>query len=160
MKLLEAEAIYLHLFVLGSGDMQSAWQNEALSLTRSKVYFPGFVPAGRLPAFYAATDIYVHPASAEPHSIAVSEAIYMGCPVIISDRCGSYGENDDVQEGKNGYVYPFGNIERLAACIKLLINDHTRSEAFGSFSHRAGERFQESAHIRVIDKLVNQIKGV
>jgi len=160
MKLLEAEAIYLHLFVLGSGDMQSAWQNEALSLTRSKVYFPGFVPAGRLPAFYAATDIYVHPASAEPHSIAVSEAIYMGCPVIISDRCGSYGENDDVQEGKNGYVYPFGNIERLAACIKLLINDRTRSEAFGSFSHRAGERFQESAHFRVIDKLVNQIKGI
>ena len=160
MKLLEAENIYLHLFVLGSGEMQTAWQNEALSLTQSKVYFPGFVPAGKLPAFYAATDIYVHPASVEPHSIAVSEAIYMGCPIIISDRCGSYGENDDVQEGKNGYIYPFGNITQLAACIKMLVKDRGRLETFSTFSHKTGQQFQESAHITILQKLINQLKGI
>jgi glycosyltransferase involved in cell wall biosynthesis len=64
-----------------------------------------------LPAYYAVSDVYIHPPSIEPHSIAMSEAIYVGCPVVLSDRCGSFGPTDDVREGINGFVYSFAEIE-------------------------------------------------
>jgi len=87
MKLLEEQGIYIHSFMLGSGEMKDEWEQKAKKLINSKVHFPGFVKLEDLPAYYAASDIYVHPASVEPHSIAISEAIYMGCTVILGDMC-------------------------------------------------------------------------
>jgi len=154
MKLLEAGNIHTHLFLLGSGQMMDKLKQEAASLVHSKVHCCGFTAIEKLPSFYAATDIYVHPASAEPHSIAVSEAIYMGCPVIISDRCGSYGNTDDVQEGRNGFVFRFGRIEELAKKIKQLINNPAERTAFGSYSHRVALEFQERSHRQALYEIV------
>ena len=152
---LEKEGLILNLFILGSGEMQVILQQKAAYLKISKVHFPGFVNIEDLPAHYAAADIYVHPASIEPHSIAVSEAISMGCPIILSNKCGSFGETDDVQEGKNGFVYEFGNIQQLMKKIKILAQDKNMREAFGSYSHCLSTRFQKNAHYGIIEKLIN-----
>jgi glycosyltransferase involved in cell wall biosynthesis len=157
MKKLEARGICLHLFILGSGQMMEAWQIKAKELSKSKVHFPGFVNINELPAYYANTDIYVHPASVEPHSIAISEAIYMGCPVIISDRCGSYGINDDVQEKRNGYVYSYGDIEQLAAAIEMLSENEQLKNSYGQYSHQIAVQFQNIAHRHTLQELVNKI---
>ena len=158
LSLLEKEDIKIHLFILGSGDMLEAWQRKANVLTLSKVYFPGFVPIETLPSYYAATDIYVHPAAVEPHSIAVSEAIYMGCPVILSDRCGSYGENDDVSPSRNGLVYSFGDIAALARSIKALVEDKAARMSYATDSHARAIRFQERSHKLVIDDLISKLQ--
>lgn len=158
MKLLENEGVYVHLFIIGSGDMHSQWEEKARDLKKSKVHFTGFVKAEDLPSYYAAADVYVHPASLEPHSVAISEAIIMGCPVILSDRCGSYGPTDDVQEGKNGFVYPFGNITRLAEKIKLLVNDNQQRKDFSYYSHELGMRFQENSHVHLMENLVKKYR--
>lgn len=153
--LLEKRNIYLHLFMLGSGKMQSAWEKRVLDLKHSKVHFTGFVNSEDLPAYYAASDMYVHPASLEPHSIAISEAIYMGCPVIISDRCGSYGAEDDVQEGRNGFVFPFGDIQTLAAKVQFLINADIR-RSFSQHSHALAVQFQRRAHLDILTELIQR----
>lgn len=156
MQMLEAEGVFLTLLIIGSGTMKEAWEQKAMRLKRSKVIFTGFVAVEKLPAYYAATDIYVHPASLEPHSVAISEAILMGCPVIISDRCGSYGPTDDVQEGKNGFVYPFGNIKMLADKIKLLVQDREMRNEFGNYSHRLALQFQEQSHFGLMNQLIEK----
>lgn len=158
MKLLEKEGIYAHLFIIGSGNMRSKWEEKAGNLKKGHIHFTGFVKAEDLPSFYAATDIYVHPASLEPHSVAISEAIIMGCPVILSDRCGSFGPTDDVQEGKNGFVYPFGNITSLAEKIKSLVKDEQRRKDFSDYSHQLGMRFQENSHIHLMENLVKKYR--
>ena len=158
MKLLEGRGIYMHLFMLGSGEMKEAWQKKAAQLQHSKVYFPGFIDIETLPAYYAATDIYICPAAVEPHSIAISEAIYMGCPVIISDRCGSYGPGDDVQEGKNGYVFPLGNIAVLAETIAALVKAPPAALKNGEISHEIAVGFQLNSHSMIIDKLIQKLK--
>ena len=95
------------------------------------MHFTGFIKVQDLPGCYAASDFYIHPSTFEPHSIAVSEAIYMGCPVIVSDKCGSYGKSDDVQEGKNGFVFSSENIEELIDAMRLLIkNSQMRKKKF------------------------------
>lgn len=157
MKLLEAEGVVLYLFIIGSGEMMQAFKDKAESLNKSKVYFTGFVNIEDLPAYYAATDIYVHPASIEPHSIAVSEAIYMGCPVILSSRCGSYGKDDDVQISRNGFVYDFGNIHELAGLIKRLSSDAIERRQFGEYAHHIAINFQQVSHFGIIGDIVNQL---
>ncbi|HTL07863.1 MAG TPA: glycosyltransferase family 4 protein [Chitinophagaceae bacterium] len=158
MGLLESRGIQTHLLILGSGTMMNELQKRALNLQRSKVHFCGFVHPSQLPGFYAATDIYVHPASAEPHSIAISEAIFMGCPVILSDRCGSYGKDDDVQEHLNGLVYPFGNIEALAQKLYEIITQPLQLKSFASYSKTIGRKFQLRAHREVLTELLLRIK--
>jgi glycosyltransferase involved in cell wall biosynthesis len=158
VKLLETKGVYYHLFILGSGEMKAAWEMKATGLQQSKIYFPGFVDIEALPSYYAASDIYVHPASVEPHSIAVSEAIYMGCPVIISDRCGSYGEQDDVQESKNGYIFEFGNIQQLAEKIQLLATNKSLRQTFGNYSHDTAVSFQRNAHYTVLENLLERVQ--
>lgn len=154
MKLLENEGVYVHLFIIGSGNMRSEWEEKARRLEKSKVHFTGFVKAEELPSYYAATDIYVHPASLEPHSVAISEAIIMGCPVILSDRCGSHGATDDVQEGKNGFVYPFADIKMLAGKIKLLLQDNEKRQTFSSYSHIQGSEFQVRSNVEMLKELI------
>ncbi len=159
MKLLESEQVYLNLFIIGSGEMEEMWKKKASQLKQSKVHFPGFVSVEDLPAYYAATDLYIHPASMEPHSVAISEAIIMGCPIILSDRCGSYGETDDVQQNKNGYVFEFGNVEDLAQKINLLLADNEKRKGFGEYSHTIAMEFQNMAHYGILDKLIALNKG-
>ena len=159
LMLLEREGWYFRLFIIGSGEMREAWEEKATLLQHSKVHFSGFVPVEKLPGYYAATDIYIHPASLEPHSIAVSEAIYMGCPVIISDRCGSHGPADDVQQGINGSVFQFGNIEQLVSRIKELAGNQQKRAEFGANSHAIAAAFQQNAHYSVIEKLIAAIKN-
>jgi glycosyltransferase involved in cell wall biosynthesis len=158
MKLLENKGTYLTLFILGSGEMKEQWEQKSNELKKSKVFFPGFVKIDQLPSYYAATDIYVHPASLEPHSVAISEAVMMGCPVIVSDRCGSYGKEDDVQIEKNGYVFQFGNIEDLAQKIKSLAMNDEKRRLFGEYSHSMALAFQHRSHFGVIENLLKEIK--
>jgi glycosyltransferase involved in cell wall biosynthesis len=158
MKLLESEGIYISLFILGSGEMKEHWEQKSKELKKSKVFFPGFVNIDKLASYYAATDIYVHPASLEPHSVAVSEAVMMGCPVIMSDRCGSYGKEDDVQIEKNGYIFEFGNIEDLAQKIKWLALNKERRKLFGDYSHNIALAFQQRSHFEIIENLLGELK--
>lgn len=159
MTLLEEEGILVHLFILGSGEMKEALEVKAKQLKKSKVHFTGFVNSDQLPSYYAATDVYVHPASLEPHSVAISEAIMMGCPIILSDRCGSYGETDDVQVGKDGYVFEFGNTKDLAEKLKLLITDQAKRESFGKYAHQLGMQFQENSHSGFLEKLLDGFRA-
>jgi glycosyltransferase involved in cell wall biosynthesis len=107
--------------IVGSGAMREPWEQRARRVLGSRAVFTGFVPADCLPEYYAAADVYVHASEREPHSVAVSEAIYMGLPVVVSDRCGSYGSDDDVRPGTNGFVYQCGNTKELSSIIGWLI---------------------------------------
>ena len=156
MQLLEEKGIYMHLFIIGSGEQLDAYNKKAKLLTRSKVHFTGFVDIAELPGYYAATDVYVHPASLEPHSVAISEAIFMACPVIISDTCGSYGDSDDVQSEKNGFVYSFGDTSSLAEKLALLIRDESKRMAFAGYSHSIARKFQNRSHYLVLTDLLER----
>jgi glycosyltransferase involved in cell wall biosynthesis len=157
MRNLEEEGVVSTLFIIGSGKEMPVWQEKAKTLRSSKVLFTDFVKIEDLPRYYAASDIYVHPASVEPHSIAISEAIYMGCPVILSDRCGSYGINDDVHHGVNGFSYPFGDISQLSGRIRELYLDSEKRATMGLASHERSVRFQKLAHGDFLKEIMRRL---
>lgn len=157
MQQLEATGRSMHLFVLGSGEILPMLEEKAAKLKTSKVHFPGFVTPGQLPAYYAAADIYIHPASVDAHPLAVSEALYLGSPAIVSDRCGSWGDTDDVQQGRNGFVYPCGNIGELSNHIAWMIDHPAERLKFGAYSHNIAVAFQEKSHKLILDALVSRV---
>ena len=159
MQTLENSGMVYHLLIVGSGPLLDECKQTAASLVNNKVHFAGFVAPEDLPGYYAATDIYIHPASIEPHSLSVSEAIYMGCPVIVSDRCGSYGPTDDVQEGRNGTVYEFNDITVLAEKIKWMASHPLVLKKFALHSHNIAVQFQQQSHQQVLIELLKQLNN-
>lgn len=146
--LLEKENIKrISLFIIGSGKLESTLKKRVEGLKKHRVIFTGFINAHELPEYYSSTDIYIHPSSREPHSVAISETIFMGCPVILSDKCGSYGTYDDVQIGKNGFVYKCGNIAQLAYYIRKLILKEKLRIFFGNNSHTYAIKAQNQGHV-------------
>jgi glycosyltransferase involved in cell wall biosynthesis len=98
----------------------------------------GFIGVDRLPEYYLASDIYVHPSDRDPHPLAISEAAYCGLPIVVSDRIGSRGPSDDVQVGRNGWVYPVGDIAALAKILGDLIDEPDVRRAAGAISQELG----------------------
>lgn len=154
---LEQKQIKAHLFILGTGPQMEQLKEQSTKLKFNQAYFPGFVDPLDLPKFYAASDIYIHPAKVEPHSLAISEAIYMSCPIIISNTCGSYGPTDDVQENKNGFIYKFGDLDMLEKFTVQLIQDKTMRMKFAEYSHEIAEKFQRRAHVECLEDIIRKI---
>ena len=132
--------------IAGTGREEGALRQLAQHTGAGGVLFAGFIPPQRLAEYYCAADVYVHCSANEPHSLAVSEAIYCGLPVVISDRCGSYGPTDDVQPGRNGFVYSCGDVRDLSRRIMHLLDDKTLHADMYDASTSIGEAHQALAH--------------
>ncbi len=134
------------VLLVGSGPAEMELRSNVQASGAKDIIFSGFVQPVDLPGYYAATDIYVHPSDRDAHSLAISEAIYMGCPVVISHRCGSYGPTDDVRLGHNGLVYKCGDIKDLVYQLHRLMQDYKMRIDFGEASHAFAVTHQELAH--------------
>jgi glycosyltransferase involved in cell wall biosynthesis len=76
--------------------------------------------------FYHAMDIYVLPSLTETTSLTTMEAMACGLPVVVTPV--GYVERY-VRHKENGFVFPFGNVDRLYLILKKLVSDlHLRKE--------------------------------
>jgi len=123
------------------------------------VLFAGFVPPELLAEYYCAADVYAHCSEHEPHSLAISEAIYCGLPIVLSDRCGSYGPTDDVQPGLNGFVYRCTDIADLSAKLLNLINNDIARSRMGNASRTIARYHQGLAHMGALEQALNLTKN-
>jgi glycosyltransferase involved in cell wall biosynthesis len=132
--------------LIGTGRDEQRLRQQAERVAPDRVRFAGFVQPVDLPRYYAACDVYIHPSEREPHSVAVSEAVFMGCPIVISDRCGSYGSTDDVQPGRNGFVYRCGDVTGLVMAVRRLGANGVLRKRFAAASRTIGTHNQMLSH--------------
>lgn len=125
------------LLIAGDGPLRPQLEELAKPLGDA-VKLPGFIGVEQLPEFYSTADIYVHPSSHDPHPLAISEALYCGLPAIVSDRVGSAGVTDDVQIGRNGWVYPNGDEDQLSRILASLIDHPELRSKAGTNSRELG----------------------
>jgi len=143
------------LLIVGSGDKEDEWKALAKDNPRHHIIFAGFISPQDLPGYYAASDMYVHPSSADAHSLAISEAIFMELPCLISDRCGSFGPTDDVRPGENGWVYSFNQISELSKAIDMASSSPALLAEFGKRSRQIALEAQYKAHRGVLDVILS-----
>ncbi|HEY8894490.1 MAG TPA: glycosyltransferase family 4 protein [Niastella sp.] len=138
------------LVMVGDGALRPNMERFIADKDMQNVLLTGFINQSEMPYYYAIADVFVMCSGpGETWGLAVNEAMNFSKPVIVSDTCGSSA--DLVQPGINGYVFEEGNINKLTAYLKqLLENDELRNK-MGAASGSIIQNYS-------IQKIVNNIK--
>jgi glycosyltransferase involved in cell wall biosynthesis len=123
---LEIEGRDFRLIIIGEVSKPRHFQEHALVLDEiANLALSGRVTVAiniehqEMPTYYANADLFVLPATAEPASISVLEALGYGLPVICSDTCGTrwYVENK-----KTGYFFKDCSVDDLVAVLRRALD--------------------------------------
>lgn len=110
-----------HLVLVGSGPDRAGLEALADRCCPGRATFLGSVPYARLPAHYAAADVFVMPSRAEVWGLVLNEAMAAGLPVVSGRRAGA--TRDLVVAGQTGFSIDPDEIEEFAGCLTRLVED-------------------------------------
>lgn len=143
------------LVYAGDGPLRGTLEQRARELGISeRTRFLGFVNQSQLPAVYRASDLFVLPSVYEPFGLVVNEAMLCGCPVAISDRVGA--KYDLVRVGENGFVFPSGNIDALAAIYRNFLPDPEKRKRMGEAARLRMESWSPREYINAMCEAVDR----
>jgi len=113
------------------------------------VTLTGFVSERELLACYELADLFVLPSYEEGSSVAVTEAMAAGLPVVGSRIDGIRQQVDD---GTHGSLVDPGDVTALAECIsRLVANEATRRDMAEAIESRAESLSWEQVTDRMLD---------
>lgn len=130
-QLLSRNQLKLGLVLVGSGEGEEQYRKFCKEQNIKNVFFAGFVHQDDLPAYYAASDVFVLPTHSEPWGLVLNEAMASSLPVVCSDAAGA--ACDLIVNGENGYTYKKGNIAELTEALSKTLN--SSKESFGMKSY-------------------------
>ncbi len=105
----------LHLTMIGDGSQMAAIRQIFLvGAVYDRVHFAGLVPYAELPDYYRQGDVYLSASHSDGSSISLLEAFACGTPAIVS---AIPGNQEWVTPGENGWLFPDGDAQALAASI-------------------------------------------
>jgi glycosyltransferase involved in cell wall biosynthesis len=139
------------LTIVGSGDLQPQYENQARDLSiADKVVFAGNISEADLPKKYQSADCLVLPSinKGEAFGIALLEAMASGLPVIASDLPGVRG----VFTAESGLKIKPGDAEDLAAKLKYLMDNPVKCSEMGIAARREAE--EKYSFEKVNDRLI------
>lgn len=136
---LQANLADVSLLFVGAGRLEHELRRQA-SL-HPHVFFTPFQNQTFMPRTYAAADVVVLPSfgPAESWGLAINEAMCLSRPVIVSSHVGC--AQDLVHHGRNGLIFPAGDIEALAACLEDSFSDIMRLRSWGEESRKIIENY-------------------
>ncbi|MBB6143674.1 glycosyltransferase involved in cell wall biosynthesis [Silvibacterium bohemicum] len=124
------------LVLAGDGPEASSLKSLASqSCFAADVIFAGHRNQSALSPFFSFAKCFVLPSVREPWGLVVNEAMAVGLPLIVSNRCGC--AEDLVEKGRNGLLFDPEDNEQLAACL------HEIEETSPPELTRMGERSLE-----------------
>ena len=121
-----------YLIFVGEGSERAGLESAVARRGWRGVRFAGFQNQTKLPDYYAACDVLVLPSEREPWGLVVNEAMNAGKAVIVSDQVGAAA--DLVEDGRNGYVVPVGNVDVLADRLRRITSDPPLAKSMGAKS--------------------------
>lgn len=90
-----------------------------------RVTFAGQVSQRQLPRYYHLADLFISPSYVDGSSVSLLEALACGLPCLVSDIPAN---REWIQDGVNGWLFPAGDVEALAARILQLMDDRAALE--------------------------------
>ena len=127
---------------VGDGPLRGALTSEA-ARDDVKLEILPVVEHGRLPAIYAAADVFVLPSLIEGHPKVLIEAMSCGLPCVASNVEGS---RTVLEDGRTGLLVTPGDTGSLADAIDGLLRDRTLARRIGAAARQeVVERYDLSA---------------
>ena len=137
LRLLPPDLRY-HCLIVGEGKERASLERlaESLGLSR-KVTFCGY--QSNIPVVLAATDVMLLPSHREPLGLSIIEAMLSHVPVIAAN---AGGVPEIITHGKDGLLFPAGDIPALARLIMQMVRDTSLRQQLAQAGHRTAiERF-------------------
>lgn len=127
--------------VVGEGCLVSKLKKMvAYNNLKGRVIFAGIVSKKELKNYYVAGDVFVYSSKSETQGMIISEAMYMGLPIVAVD---APGVCDLVQDEINGFLVSEDEKE-FAMAVEKLIADENQRNKFSTESKRiAQENFTD-----------------
>jgi glycosyltransferase involved in cell wall biosynthesis len=146
------------LLVVGEGPQKSALRKQAQQLqVDTHVVFAGHVDHTRLPAVYAAADLFVIASRYDNFPNAVLEAMASALPVI-GTRVG--GIPMQITDGKTGLLVESENIDALTEAILKLVRDPEFARGLGMRARETvRSRYNWQASGRAFHNLYNSLRS-
>ncbi len=126
----------VHLLVAGDGPERARLEQLAAPLQK-RVHFLGRVPHERILLYMRAADYVALYSGYEGLSHTLLESLYVGTPVIASDKGGN---PEVVQHEVNGLLVPYVDVDALTATLQQAFSGDTR-QTLAANAHLGMERF-------------------
>ncbi len=123
----------------GSGDQRQEIEQYALdnNNTANRFLFLGYVNEPR--DVYWASDVIVLPSQAEGFGLVIVESMACGVVPIRTPAAGAY---DQIEDGSNGFIIPFNDLESLASkLLNLATNPDLRSRMSANAIASSDQKF-------------------
>jgi glycosyltransferase involved in cell wall biosynthesis len=148
----------LRLVIGGDGPQREELHRLAQTLgVADRLLLPGQVPWNRVPAFLAASDLFVLPSQRDPAGnldglpTVLLEAMAMG-KAVVATRIG--GTPLVIKDGVNGVLCPAGDAAALSAALARLLGDEALRLRLGQAARRSvEERFNWAAVAQQLSEL-------
>jgi glycosyltransferase involved in cell wall biosynthesis len=127
----------LRLLLLGDGS-QGRHIRQILEQggVSERVTFAGQISQPNLPRFYHMADLYLSPAHVDGSSVSLLEAMACGLPCLVSDIPTN---REWIRDGVNGWLFPDGDVQALAARILQAAADRRALGRLGQAARRTAE---------------------
>jgi glycosyltransferase involved in cell wall biosynthesis len=110
------------------GDVKPEMRSLLRTYADSTLRTPGVLAAHAVTQRYRESDLFVFPSVNEGLAQVLLEAMSSGLPVVASDHSGA---DDLVTEGKDGFIVPVRDVERLAEAILWCYQHRDETRAMG-----------------------------
>lgn len=128
----------LSLILLGGGS-QGARIRQILHNggALERVTFGGQISQNELPRWYHWADVYISPSHVDGSSVSLMEAMACSLPCLVSDIPTN---KEWVTEGENGWLFPDGDADALAAKILQAVDQHKSLPKIGNAARAVAEQ--------------------
>jgi glycosyltransferase involved in cell wall biosynthesis len=143
--------------VLGDGHHRPVCERLCRRLgLADRVRFRGFVPQNRLKEFYREASVAVMSSVwPEPFGAAGLEALRCGLPVVAFD---AGGIREWLSDGVNGFLVPWMDTGRFAACVTALLRDKALARRLGERGReQVASRFGFHAYVDGLEALFTEV---
>lgn len=138
------------LTIVGDGPMRK-YVEERVAQEHLPIEMVGWVPQREVAKYYAASDIFVHPARwPDPAPRTVVDALHAKLPTVVPSTGGS-----SWIAGKAGLVFKTGDLESLTEKLKILLEDKnsTQRELVSHGAQEAQKFTEESVSMQLEEVL-------
>ncbi len=147
----------LSLAIVGDGPWCDALRSRAGSLgIADHVRFEGVIPSTLVPARIAQADLLVLPSRWDGWGMVVNEALMVGVPVLVSDRCGAA---ELVRHGRNGYLFRGGDVLDLRDRLLEFLGRRESWPGLRAEAARMGERISAEQASRYLIQCLQHMMG-
>lgn len=143
------------LLVVGEGIDKDRYESLVKKQGIHKVRFLGQLNHEQLCRIYTASDILVLPSRSETWGFVLNEGMEFGLPLVVSEAVGA--GPDLVSHGENGFVFPVGDVDALAAALELLAQNEALRKKMGQKSRQIIEDFSPENWAKGVMKAITSV---